>query len=84
MLKTISNSFMPIVKWVSVVAVSATAVISIQAIADVRHADSAHAQSEVNAIPASVVTPRASSQVPWTPANGFADLIEDVSPAGFM
>ncbi|MBL4673682.1 MAG: Do family serine endopeptidase [Arenicella sp.] len=96
MFKALSNSFMPIVKWTSVAAISAAVVISIQANADARKTGEAHPSGVVSVlntatvitatpiaatpIEAALVTPRENS-MPWTPANGFADLIEDVSPA---
>jgi len=86
-----SNSFMPILKWTSVAAISAAVVISIQANADGHKTGEGHkaapASNLSTTVPAqaALITPRASSAVnstvPWTPANGFADLIEDVSPA---
>lgn len=86
MFKTISNSFVPALKWTSVAAVAAAAVISIQANADGHKDGEAHEAAPVSNLAAVVptnaalVTPRENS-APWTPANGFADLIEDVSPA---
>jgi serine protease Do len=92
MFKVISNSFIPVLKWTSVAAVSAIAVLSIQANAD-GHKNSKTLEVEPAAnlttvVPtqAALITPRVNSDrpdftVPWTPANGFADLIEDVSPA---
>jgi len=87
MLKTISNSFMPVLKWTSVAAVSAAVVISIQANADGHKAGEQHNVAPATDLPtvtpthAGLVRPRGDLAVPWTPANGFADLIEDVSPA---
>ncbi len=84
MFKAISNSFMPILKWTSVAAISAAVVISIQANADghktaeIHNASPAASAGEVVPTEAALVAPR---NTPWTPANGFADLIEDVSPA---
>ncbi len=82
MIKAISNSFVPIFKWVSVAAVSAAVVISIQASADGQTSEVVPALDvqdlPVNAVPAAQTPVR---NQPWTPANGFADLIEDVSPA---
>lgn len=80
MIKEISNSFVPIAKWVSVAAVSAAVVISIQASADGHKSHSALNAQDL----APEVMPAAQTPVrnqPWTPASGFADLIEDVSPA---
>jgi len=73
---------MPVLKWASVAAVSAAVVISIQANADGHKDDEVHeaAAATVSPTQAALVTPRVST-TPWTPANGFADLIEDVSPA---
>jgi serine protease Do len=86
MFKALSNSFMSIIKWSSVAAISAAVVISIQANADGHKTGEAHPAGVVSEqktampIEAALVTPRA-NRMPWTPANGFADLIEDVSPA---
>ncbi|MFT6407994.1 MAG: serine protease Do [Arenicella sp.] len=86
MIKAISNSLMPVLKWTSVAAISAAVVISIQANADGHKTAEAHEAAQVSNLntitptEAALVTPRANS-MPWTPANGFADLIEDVSPA---
>jgi serine protease Do len=86
MFKALSNSFIPIIKWTSVAAISAVVVISIQANADghkegeVHEAIDASQLETVSPLAAALIVPRASS-VPWTPANGFADLIEGVSPA---
>lgn len=92
MFNVISDSFTPILKWTSVAAVSAAAVISIQANADGNKAgdvlDTVPVTNVTAVMPteAALVTPRENSvnggfTAPWTPANGFADLIEDVSPA---
>lgn len=87
MFKKISNSFVPALKWTSVAAVTAVTVISIQANADGHKAGEAHEAAPISnlgaVVPttAALVTPRGNSATPWTPANGFADLIEDVSPA---
>ena len=109
MIKALSNSFLPILKWTSVAAASAAVVISIQANAIDRgdvgqdgllqtanlseindnsttgsvegiKAQPAFdvAQDDVKAIKASKVE---ALKTPWTPASGFADLIEGVSPA---
>lgn len=81
MIKEISNSFLPIAKWLSVAAVSAAVVISIQANADGRKTEVAALNAQdlpVDILPAAQTPIR---NQPWTPANGFADLIEDVSPA---
>jgi serine protease Do len=86
MIKAISNSFMPILKWTSVAAISAAIVISIQASADGHKMAKAQQAAAISSaitvapIEAALVIPR-SINMPWTPANGFADLIEDVSPA---
>jgi serine protease Do len=83
MFKALSNSFMPIIKWASVAVISAAVVISIQANADGHKTGETHEAVSVETptpIAAALVVPRPSS-TPWTPANGFADLIEDVSPA---
>ena len=81
MFKAISNSFIPVLKWASVAAVSAAVVISIQANADGHKDGKAHDADASELTSAGLVTPRANSGAPWTPVNGFADLIEDVSPA---
>lgn len=105
MIKALSDSFLPVLKWTSVAVASAAVVISIQAnaIGDsdiakvVKASDNKKielidgAESDIVAQPAfsnssddaaainvSKVEPL---KTPWTPANGFADLIEGVSPA---
>ena len=88
MIKEIWKVLLPIFKWSSVAVLGAAVVISIQANAD-NHADAENAPvvgeitvedlaqsddvSEQKAI--------SSSRGVWTPANGFADLVEDVAPA---
>lgn len=85
MTNALSNSFSPILKWTSVAALSAAIVISIQASANGRGADTMPVEpalmtqhEKFKAVNASQVTPLTT---PWTPASGFADLIEGVSPA---
>ena len=86
MIKALSNSFLPILKWTSVAGISAAVVISIQA-----SAVGSNSATTLKAVPA-LITPQENPQLlkvsevpalktPWTPANGFADLIEGVSPA---
>ena len=76
MIKEISNSFIPIVKWVSVAAVSAVVVISIQANAkgDKHNASALNVQDLGAEIMPAAQTPVRNQ--PWTPASGFADLID--------
>jgi len=57
MLKTISNSFMPVLKWTSVAAVSAAVVISIQANADGHKAGEQHNVAPATDLPTVTVSP---------------------------
>ncbi len=78
MIKEIAKPLVPAVKWLTVVAATAAVVISIQVNAD-GQADSQIQPALVDASveKAALLTP---SQ-PWSPATGFADLIESVNPA---
>lgn len=78
MIKEIAKPLVPVVKWLSVVTATAAVVISIQVNAD-DHNDDVKNLSQYNAIaePAALLTP----SKPWSPATGFADLIESVNPA---
>ena len=81
MIKAISKSLLPILKWGTVVVTTAVVVISIQVYADGHRSDEVPEKSIV-ALPLSddgsvSKPPRAH----WSPATGFADLIEQVSPA---
>ena len=100
MIKVLSKSFLPALKWTSVAAASAAVVISIQANAIGENSGIRNAAVQSDAplvgnsfkpepalatqdntpklVQASKVEPLSK---PWTPANGFADLIEGVSPA---
>lgn len=100
MIKVLSKSFLPALKWTSVAAASAAVVISIQANAigdshnsSVTAVDTASqlASNSFKAEPALATSENLPKLVqaskverlskPWTPANGFADLIDGVSPA---
>ena len=73
MINVISKSLIPILKWGTVIIATAVVVISIQVAADGARV------TEVAAI--QVPEPAADSKHQWTPSAGFADLIEQVSPA---
>lgn len=82
MTKITSRSFMPILRWGAVALGTAAVVISIQASADGqdRSGDALTAED----LPALQATPAQLSAAPaanWNPSMGFADLVEDVSPA---
>lgn len=93
MIKTISKSFVPVLKWGAVVVATATVVISIQANADGHssghdgsgHDSSGHSVENdtpvIRAEDLGIQPQTGSVSKPWSPAAGFADLIEDVSPA---
>lgn len=85
MIKEISKPIVPAVKWLSVVATIATVVISIQVSADIRQAeglnDDAYLSTELSAEPAIEKAALLTPNQPWSPATGFADLIESVNPA---
>jgi len=79
MTKIISKSFMPILRWGAVAVGAAAVVISIQASADGHRGAALEAEDlPVKAIPAQISTAPAAN---WNPSMGFADLVEDVSPA---
>jgi len=84
MIKEITKPIVPVVKWLSVVAATAAVVISIQVSADGHNSGEDHSHSASIgeklapvAQPAALLTP----SKPWSPATGFADLIESVNPA---
>jgi len=79
MIKTIAKSFMPVVKWGAVVATTAAVVISIQANADGDNLSSSVLKTE-DIIPAQIEAAPLDNPS-WSPSMGFADLVEDVSPA---
>ncbi|GAA6137638.1 DegQ family serine endoprotease [Arenicella sp. 4NH20-0111] len=78
MIKEIAKPLIPAVKWLSVAAATAAVVVSIQVSADDQDQNGLKV-SQYNAIPekAALLTP----SKPWSPASGFADLIESVNPA---
>ncbi len=78
MIKEITKPIVPAIKWLSVVAATAAVVISIQVSAD-GHGGKANGSAVNNAEiqPAALLSP----SKPWSPATGFADLIESVNPA---
>lgn len=100
MIKTMSKSFLPVLKWTSIAAACAVVVISVQVSAFDKNSDLKNfntdqvetspaeniavspalftSNDDVKAVNASEVK---ALKRPWTPANGFADLIEGVSPA---
>ena len=81
MIEQIWKTLLPVAKWGVVATIGAVIAISIQANAD------NHGNEAVQSEPSYQVQNLASSQTStfnsatWTPANGFADLIEGVSPA---
>lgn len=85
MLSKIFRSLSPVLKWVTVIFTTAMVVISIQVVADnhdesdllSRGADEA-VLKVADAVPEGVDR---GTQQAWSPAAGFADLIEQVSPA---
>ncbi len=79
MIKTIAQSFMPIFKWGAVAATTAAVVISIQANADGDNIASSALKTE-DIIPAQIEAAPLDNPS-WSPSMGFADLVEDVSPA---
>lgn len=80
MLNLLVRSLSPVLQWATVIVTTAVVVISIQVVAD-GHGTANHSQS-IEAIPVADVLPKPSSSAkPWSPASGFADLIEQVSPA---
>ncbi len=89
MIKEIAKPIVPAVKWLSVVAATAAVVISIQVSADAsKSAEGSpnegvqHAMIKPNAGDVRVEkTALLSPSKPWSPATGFADLIETVNPA---
>lgn len=89
MIKEIAKPIVPAVKWLSVVAATAAVVISIQVSADgSKNAQGLLGEKVQNAVvksdKAGVTAEKAallSPSKPWSPATGFADLIETVNPA---
>jgi len=77
--KTVTQSFMSIFKWGAVVATTAAVVISIQASADGERTASPVLKTE-DIIPAQIEAAPLNNPS-WSPSMGFANLIEDVSPA---
>lgn len=84
--KLISNSIVPILKWGAVVVATAAVVISVQANADgdkpttALYSDNAPIVAE-DIVPAAQLRSDAMGKRSWSPSDGFADLVEDVSPA---
>lgn len=82
MLKTLFRSLSPLFKWATVIVTTAIVVISIQVVADGQNLASKQGMAEAikvaDAVPMGV---ESTSQTAWSPASGFADLIEQVSPA---
>ncbi len=85
MIKEIWKSVAPIAKWGAVATIGAVIVVSIQANAD-GHSPTAEAIDTTKALAVQEIDSDTTNKArfdasTWTPANGFADLIEDVSPA---
>lgn len=88
MIKEITKPIVPAVKWLSVVAATAAVVISIQVSADGSKSDQAvitPAVSDGDTFDKGALKPEKAALLspskPWSPATGFADLIESVNPA---
>lgn len=75
MFKVITNPMISALKWGTIIVSTAVVVISIQAYADDAKVDKAESIVPVQALPQMAVGHA------WSPANGFADLIERVAPA---
>ena len=84
MIKALSNSVVPMLKWGTVIIATAVVVVSIQGFADGR-ADSEIVGEMDKNIQLAELVPGQKSETGtphvWSPVNGFADLIEQVSPA---
>ncbi|NND81618.1 MAG: DegQ family serine endoprotease [Gammaproteobacteria bacterium] len=78
MLNLISKSLLPVLKWGTVIVATAVVVISIQVSAD-GQADEPAVVAPTGKIEKAVLL--SNPEQPWSPAAGFADLIEKVSPA---
>ena len=79
MFKAISKVFVPVLKWGTVIVSTAIVVISVQGYAD----SQSQREMDKNIQLAELVPPSSESGngTVWSPVNGFADLIEQVSPA---
>ena len=82
MIKNVLKEFVPAAKWLAVVGATAAVVISIQVNADGSKADAiepafATTADGAKAEKAALLAPSKN----WSPASGFADLIESVNPA---
>lgn len=84
MLNKIFRTISPILQWATVIVTTAVVVVSIQVVAD-GHGDSRSHQGSQSAefMQVADVVPSGVGQGSrvWSPADGFADLIEQVSPA---
>ena len=85
MFNVISKSIIPVLKWSGVVATTAIVVLSIQVYADGPNNLEQNKLELIDLVPAPPTnaqsTDNSSANKYWSPANGFADLIEQVSPA---
>lgn len=79
MSKLISSAFIPVLKWGTVIIATAVVVISIQVSAD-GSLESPKATAQ-KAVLLSTPEDQDTSSEPWAPSSGFADLVEQVSPA---
>lgn len=82
--KVILKSLLPILKWGTVIVTTAVVVISIQVNADGYREDKGGSAQNGKLVALPIVASQSVSEAPaagWSPANGFADLIERVSPA---
>jgi len=83
MIKAIAKPFVPVLKWGTVVVSTAVVVVSVQVSADNHSsAEELNSQSQpgIQAVDLELPTAPTTSK-DWSPSAGFADLIEQVSPA---
>lgn len=83
MIKAIAKPFVPVLKWGTVVLTTAVVVVSVQVSADnhpVAEELNSQAQPGIQAVDLELPTAPTSAR-DWSPSAGFADLIEQVSPA---
>ena len=81
MIKQIWKTILPVAKWGAVASVGAIIAVSIQANADNHANGSGTSEPSYQVQDLGGVNTSSFNASAWTPANGFADLIEGVSPA---
>ncbi|MCH2190581.1 MAG: DegQ family serine endoprotease [Gammaproteobacteria bacterium] len=82
MIKEVLKQIIPAAKWLMVAGATAAVVISVQVSADDEDKDKATAAvADGTSLPISEPAALLAPSNSWTPANGFADLIESVNPA---